>query len=128
MEYVFVYGTLLKHFNNEVLQPIQTYLQEVSIGLVKAELYDLGQYPGLVEITGAAHTVKGEVYSVAEPDKVFAVLDEYEGEEYERKRKLIRLNNSKTIRCWVYVYRQKLSPEHIRIMNGDYLAFIRNKG
>jgi gamma-glutamylcyclotransferase (GGCT)/AIG2-like uncharacterized protein YtfP len=128
MEYVFVYGTLLKHFNNEVLQPIQTYLQEVSIGLVKAELYDLGQYPGLVEITGAAHTVKGEVYSVAEPDKVFAVLDEYEGEEYERKRKLIRLNDSKTIRCWVYVYRQKLSPEHTRIMNGDYLAFIRNKG
>jgi gamma-glutamylcyclotransferase (GGCT)/AIG2-like uncharacterized protein YtfP len=128
MEYIFVYGTLLKQFNNEVLKPIQAYLHVAGSGSIKAELYNLGEYPGLVESASASQIVKGEVYNIQEPGKVFEVLDEYEGDEYKRKRKLVRLNDSKTIRCWVYVYRQKLSPEHKRIMNGDYLAFIRNEG
>ena len=128
MDYLFVYGTLLKHFDYEVLQPLQKFLQFKGNGSLKGELYNLGDYPGYIEKAGALHNVKGEVYLITNPEKVFITLDEYEGKEYSRKRKLVRLNANKNIRCWVYVYRLKPKPEYEKIMSGDYIAFIRNKG
>lgn len=126
MEYLFVYGTLLKHFNIEVLKPLKDNLQWVSEATLPGTLLDLGEYPAYVEST--AGEVKGEVYGLAEPHQVFEVLDEYEGEEYTRKQQWVRLNTEEKIRCWVYVYRLKPRPEHKIIMNGDYVAFIRNRG
>ena len=128
MEYLFVYGTLLKHFNNQVMKPLQPDLQFAGTGYLKGELYDLGEYPAFVEKAAVSQTVTGEVYLIAQPEKVFTILDEYEGEEYSRKIKLVRLDTNKNIRCWVYVYRQKPSPGHTKIISGDYLAFSRNKG
>ncbi|MFD1256261.1 gamma-glutamylcyclotransferase family protein [Mucilaginibacter terrae] len=127
MDYIFVYGTLLKHFENEVLKLLQYSLQLKVGGCIKGELYDLGQYPGFVEKAHNGQMVKGEIYHVLQPEKVFAILDEYEGEEYSRKKKLVRLDTHKNIRCWVYVYRQKPGPGHKKIISGDYLAYIRNK-
>ena len=126
MEYLFVYGTLLKYFNNEVMQSLKNSLEYLSHGELQGRLIDLGEYPALIEDTTG--NVKGEVYRVADTDKVFEVLDEYEGEEYSREKKLVRLDTNNKIRCWVYVYRQKPKPEHEKIMSGDYIAFIRNKG
>lgn len=128
MEYLFVYGTLLKQFDNKVLQPLQNHLQLKGPGVLQGKMYDLGEYPGYIETVEVAATVNGEVYQVNRARQVFAVLDKYEGTEYSREEKLVRLDNDNEIRCWVYVYRQKLSPGCKRIMNGDYLAFIRNKG
>jgi gamma-glutamylcyclotransferase (GGCT)/AIG2-like uncharacterized protein YtfP len=129
MDYLFVYGTLLRHFDHKVLQPLQKFLQFEGNGSLHGELYNLGDYPGFVEnANGFAGNVKGEVYLILNPDEVFAVLDEYEGEEYNREKKLVRLDTNKKIRCWVYVYRLKPTPEHEKIMSGDYIAFIRNKG
>jgi len=125
MEYLFVYGTLLKHFNNEVMQSLNNSLEFVSQGELQGTLVDLGEYPALIEDT--AGKVKGEVYSMTDTDKVLTVLDEYEGEEYSRKQQWVRIDEEK-IRCWVYVYQHAPKPEHKIIMNGDYIAFIRNKG
>lgn len=127
MDYLFVYGTLLAHFDNEVLRPLKAQMQLAGNAEVKGELYDLGRYPAYMESNQATATVKGEVYQVKDAKMVFAVLDEYEGDEYSRKRKMVRLNPHKNIRCWLYVYQQKPAPEHTRIMNGDYIAFYRNK-
>jgi gamma-glutamylcyclotransferase (GGCT)/AIG2-like uncharacterized protein YtfP len=127
MDYLFVYGTLLKQFDNEVLRPLKAQLQLAGQGLLKGKLYDLGQYPGYVEDALATGTVKGEVYHIEDAETVFSALDKYEGIEYSRKKKLVRLGDNKNIRCWVYVYQQKISAEHKRIMNGDYIVFYRNK-
>lgn len=126
MEHLFVYGTLLKHFDIDVLKPLQGCLQFVNKGHVKGTLFDLGEYPAYVEST--LGTVKGEIYSVENAQKVFEVLDEYEGEEYSRKQQWVQLEKEEQIRCWLYVYKLTPGPEHKIIMNGDYLAFIRNKG
>jgi gamma-glutamylcyclotransferase (GGCT)/AIG2-like uncharacterized protein YtfP len=126
MEYLFVYGTLLKHFDIEVLKPLKDKLQFVNEATLPGTLLDLGEYPAYLEST--AGKVKGEVYSMGETQKVFKVLDEYEGDEYSRKQQWVRLNTEEKVRCWVYVYRLKPQPEHKIIMNGDYVAFIRNKG
>ncbi|NCD70386.1 gamma-glutamylcyclotransferase family protein [Mucilaginibacter agri] len=131
MEYLFVYGTLLKDFKHKARFPVEEHLQFISEATVKGALYDLGNYPGYVEEpTG---DVKGEIYLVSEIDKVFEILDEYEGlfdnePEYIRKKKEIEIPNGETIESWIYIYQQAIRPEHKRIMNGDYLAFIRNKG
>lgn len=126
MEYLFVYGTLLKHFDIEVLKPLKDKLQFVNEATLPGTLLDLGEYPAYLE--SAAGKVKGEVYRMAETQKVFEILDEYEGDEYSRKQQWVRLNTEEKVRCWVYVYRLKPQPEHKIIMNGDYVAFIRNKG
>jgi len=126
MEYLFVYGTLLKHFNNEAMQALNNSLEFESYGELQGTLIDLGDYPAFVE--GTKGCIKGEVYRIADIDIVFEVLDEYEGKEYNRKQKWVRLNTEEDIRCWVYVYQLKPKPEHKIIMNGDYIAFIRNKG
>lgn len=128
MEYLFVYGTLLSEFDAEVMPPLQAFMQIKDKGFVKGHLYNLGEYPGFVEVANAAYAIKGEVYYVNNPQKVFAILDKYEGPEYSRKRKLVKLQSGKNIRCWVYVYIQKPAPQHDKILSGDYLAFIRNKG
>ncbi len=128
MDYLFVYGTLLKQFDHEVLQPLQKLLHFEGNGSLQGELYNLGEYPGFIETgKGVSENVKGEVYLILNPEEVFTALDRYEGEEYSRKQKLVRLNTKK-IRCWVYVYRLTPNPEHEKIMSGDYIAFIRNKG
>ena len=126
MEYLFVYGTLLKHFNIDVLKPLQNDILLISEATLEGKLFNLGEYPAYVESTEGY--VKGEVYSIVQPHKVFEVLDEYEGEEYSRKLKWVRLNTEEKIRCWVYVYQLTPKPEHEIIMNGDYIAFIRNEG
>ena len=83
MEYLFVYGTLLKHFNNEVMRNLNNSLEFVSHGELQGKLIDLGAYPAYVEDT--IGQIKGEVYGIADTKKVFEILDEYEGEKYSRK-------------------------------------------
>ncbi|MVN92444.1 gamma-glutamylcyclotransferase family protein [Mucilaginibacter aquatilis] len=127
MEYIFVYGTLLKTFNAGVMRSVQEYLHFEGKGSILGQLYDLGQYPGLVEVASATDTITGEVYRTNNAQAVFAVLDEYEGDEYNRVVKTVKLGNQKEINCWVYVFIQELHPSHIKIINGDYLAYIRDK-
>lgn len=127
MDYIFVYGTLLKHFNAGVMRSVQQHLQFEENGSMLGQLYDLGQYPGLVEVADATDTIVGEVYRVNNAQAVFTVLDEYEGDEYNRVLKTVKLDNQREINCWVYIFVQDIHPAHIRIINGDYLAYIRDK-
>jgi gamma-glutamylcyclotransferase (GGCT)/AIG2-like uncharacterized protein YtfP len=126
MECLFVYGTLLKSFDHEVIRSVGHHLQLNGPGTLMGRLYDLGDYPGYVEAADG-YLIQGEVYQVKEPQKVFNVLDEYEGEEYVRKRLIVQLNGSEDIRCWVYVYQDTLPPQCKEIINGDYIAFVSNK-
>ncbi|OKS89460.1 gamma-glutamylcyclotransferase family protein [Mucilaginibacter polytrichastri] len=130
MEYLFVYGTLLKHFNHKARQPVEEHLQFISNATVKGALYDLGNYPGYVEKEPGE--VKGEIYLISEIDKVFEVLDVYEGlfnddPEYIRNKIAVQLPGGEEIESWIYTFRQQLRPEHKRIIDGDYIAYV-NKG
>jgi gamma-glutamylcyclotransferase (GGCT)/AIG2-like uncharacterized protein YtfP len=130
MEYLFVYGTLLQDFNHKVRQEIEEHLQFISKATIKGALYDLGNYPGYVE--ELAGDVQGELYLVNEIDKVFKVLDEYEGlfndePEYSRKKIAVQLPGGENVESWIYIFQQQLRPEHKRIIDGDYIAYV-NKG
>jgi gamma-glutamylcyclotransferase (GGCT)/AIG2-like uncharacterized protein YtfP len=132
LECLFVYGTLLKEAQSEVLKLIQPFWTFESEGYLQGVLHNLGNYPAAVEDTTAQTMVKGEVYLLTEPAKIFSLLDEYEGindydPEYKREKKIVTLPGGRIKECWVYVYNKVLSPDLNRIASGDYLAFVQNK-
>lgn len=132
MEHLFVYGTLLNHFKNDTLLSIEKFLKFKSNGYLKGKLYDLGEYPAVVEDADTLDNVKGEVYLINNPDKVFDILDEYEGvndveAEYKRKKKLVTLSEGKNIKSWVYVYKKQIEPNLKKIVGGDYVSFMKGR-
>ncbi len=128
MEHLFVYGTLLSHFNNEALSAVAELMKYEGKGKLKGRIFDLGAYPALITSADENFDVQGEVYQLVSTEKVFAALDEYEGDEYRRELHLVQLEGGKEIRCWVYVYEPELDKNVIQIIGGDYLAYIRNEG
>ena len=132
MEHLFVYGTLLNHFKNDTLLAVEKFLKFKSNGYLKGNLYDLGEYPAVVEDAGTSEKVKGEIYLINNPEKVFDILDEYEGvnevePEYKRKKKVVTLSEGKKIKSWVYVYKKQLEPSLKKIVGGDYISFMKNR-
>jgi gamma-glutamylaminecyclotransferase len=76
MSLVFVYGTLKRGCSNHHYLEGQTFLGEVRTAGGFA-LFDLGGYPGMVEVPGEPGSVGGEVWSV--DAACLASLDELEG-------------------------------------------------
>ncbi len=132
MEHLFVYGTLRKAFENDILRPILPYIKFQGIGFLKGKLFDLGEYPAVIESSSDSEKVKGEIYEIKDPEIVFNVLDEYEGvndvtAEYSRRKKIVSFTKGKRIKSWVYIYNQSFHSKLNQIKDGDYLAFINRK-
>lgn len=132
MERLFVYGTLRKAFNNEVLKTVSNNLHFEGNGYLKGKLYDLGEYPGVVDYHSGENQVKGEVYTVENPEFVFNLLDDYEGvnepiAEYKRCKKIVLLPQGNRIKSWVYLYNLPINKNSRLISSGDYLSFIKKK-
>ena len=133
-EFLFVYGTLRKAFDNKILLSVSDNLQYVGIGYLKGVLYDLGEYPGMV-IDKNGELVKGEIYKIDENrNLVFQLLDEYEGyyknekkqSEFLRKKTTIRLRNGGQIDSWVYSFNYHTKDHLKKISTGDYIRYLRN--
>ncbi|MEO8147978.1 MAG: gamma-glutamylcyclotransferase family protein [Bacteroidia bacterium] len=136
-DYIFLYGTLRKEFNHHVFKKVEDKLDYVGKGFVKGKIFDIGEYPGLIESTGNQSVVEGDVYSIKnETEKVFKLLDRYEGfiegnlnkSEYIRKRKDIQLiREDKKIRSWIYIYNRTKHKNFKEIFTGDYLKYYKTK-
>ena len=115
---LFVYGTLLRGLERESVLSNSKFLGTV---VVRAKMYDLGRYPGIIEGEGQ---VIGEVYEI---DQItLKKLDEVEGyfpdnplgSEYIRKEVEI-LSTEVDEPVIAYFYNQKVK-ESDRIVCGDY--------
>ena len=124
-KYLFVYGTLLDEKNE-----YGAYLKNNSIyyneGKLQGELYDIGDYPGAINLTECDTWVHGLIFTVSDLSAVLKVLDDYEGfgeecaqpNEFVRKLLPVEADND-TINCWVYLY--NLPVENFRhIKSGKY--------
>ena len=79
---------------------------------VRGRLYDLGEYPALVDtVDPEAGWVAGHVRAV-EPTELSGRLDEYEGVAEGLYRRL-RTTTRGGLDVWVYVYAQPLPPHSI---------------
>ena len=114
-ELVFVYGTLRRGGSNHFRMAGATFH---SVGTVKARLYHIDWFPGIVLGPGA-DAVIGEVFAV--PPAVLGALDAFEGPEYRRVRVEVHGEATRMPEVWIWEW---LGPvdESRRIPHGDWLA------
>ena len=135
MEYLFVYGTLLKNSGHPMAELIKSAGKPVGKAVFNGQLFMVDYYPGAVPSTEKTDRVQGEVYEFEQPDHVFKLLDDYEEfdpnspatSEFIRKKVTVQLlKNRRSIRVWAYLFNhpvQELQP----IETGNFEHFLRQK-
>ncbi len=127
---VFFYGTLMTGFDRRRRTGIDSMLDWVGRGTIRAALFDLGIYPAAVPDPDGV--VWGEVYRALDIDKVLAGLDEIEGHSptmpevslYNRQEMPVAYEDGTTGDAWVYFYNAPLGRAE-RITSGDYLEYLK---
>ncbi|HTE00280.1 MAG TPA: gamma-glutamylcyclotransferase family protein [Mucilaginibacter sp.] len=107
---LFVYGTLLDG-DNEYAIYLKNNTRFYAEGQLKGKLYDIGEYPGAVLSQGSDEYIFGAILQLNDPEKVLALIDDYEGfgrdqpypNEFVRVSTEIERGAGMVI-CWVYLY------------------------
>lgn len=108
MEYLFVYG-VFRDSGKSLLKNV-TFCGRAN---VTGTIYRVNQfYPGFIREGNTK--VWGDVYLIDE--SLFKDLDEFEGEEYNRKK----IRTSLDIECWIYEWKGEVK-EFDEIKCGDWL-------
>lgn len=126
---LFCYGTLLPGQPNHHLLAGAVRGQAAAT-LAGSVLYDLGEYPMLLEQGDAA--VSGMVFQVAADhyQQVLAALDELEGYDparpaasiYTREAREAVLSNGEAVPVWVYVGQPRFAAAGTPIAGGDWVS------
>ncbi len=111
---LFVYGTLKRGFSNPWSRRLWARARFAGEATLPGRLYDLGPYPAFVE-DGSPTRVHGEVAEL-EDAGVLQQLDRYEGSQYARVLRRVRMQDGREREAWVYVYRAPLV--HARLVPG----------
>jgi len=122
---LFVYGGLLKGMT---LSPFIESARYLGPGYIKAKIYFLGQFPGIVQ---GNDVVFGELYELKLDDLPgLDKIEDYHPENLEKSsyiRKKTEVNilpfGDKLI-AEAYFYNRPIEDEHIYIPHGDYRRFI----
>jgi gamma-glutamylcyclotransferase (GGCT)/AIG2-like uncharacterized protein YtfP len=131
-EHLFVYGTLRIGYDLKLKEKVNHLIRYIGQGKVKAELYDLGRYPGAVR-SRKGREVIGDVFELNDAEQVLRTLDKYEGvgpdkgaAEFVRRKSRVMLRSGTTITAWVYWY--NFDPANkTRIRQKSYLNYLKNK-
>jgi gamma-glutamylcyclotransferase (GGCT)/AIG2-like uncharacterized protein YtfP len=126
--YFFVYGTLItgeKRFNYPALVPLRESIREARVE--GAELYDLGDFPGMVRVEDRKSYVYGEVQKFTSVDRALKILDRLEqynptdikNSLFRREEVKAILDDGTEIMAWAYFYNQPLKNAK-RIASGDW--------
>src|SRR5580704_5016787 len=102
--YLFVYGTLRSGSGNEWSRRLAANAEFLGKGRVAGVLFEIGSYPGMTPAQSEGDTVVGEVFQLADPEALWPALDEYEGNEYERRDVPVRMDDGRLVNAWVYYY------------------------
>jgi gamma-glutamylcyclotransferase (GGCT)/AIG2-like uncharacterized protein YtfP len=128
MEYVFVYGTLMRNVNNNMSRFLQANARFIGDAYIYGKLYEVNEYPGAIMSIDPSERVCGNIFEIRNVEAVFKALDEYEGigagnptcYEYVRTQVTAYLEDHTEITTWFYVY--NFSTESLkRIVSGRYL-------
>ncbi len=126
-EYLILYGSLITGESAHSSLNLDKALRLIGERKIKGQLYDLGEYPGLVLGEGE---VQAELYLVVDKSSILK-LDEYE--EYDRHKKekslfwrttmRVPLNSKVTVDAWIYFYNQSIEDK-AQIISGSWKEHI----
>lgn len=132
MNSIFVYGTLMKGFDNHE-KFLSDYITEQKKGWMKGKLYHLPYgYPAVIEGEGI---VRGEIYYLRNIEDVLPKLDWLEdfnqagtNEMYIRLKQKVQDENNSISLCYVYFWSPKRINELLNtgvyIEDGDWRRFV----
>src|SRR5690606_16371739 len=133
--YLFVYGSLRSGFQSNAYEYISRYFSFFGQAHVRGRLFDMGEYPAAVPVSGD-HFIKGELYRVKnEKEFSWAIgqLDDYEGviveagEEPFYRREIVDVYvNDAIVPAWIYWYNGDVSGRPA-IDSGDLLEYLKNR-
>lgn len=107
-DYIFVYGLFRDQAKN-----LLGFIEHLGKATVDGEIYKVNEfYPGFIR--GRKGKVYGDVYIFNREN--LPQLDEYEGDEYDRKRIMTSLG----IECWIYEFKYDVSGFDL-IKAGDWM-------
>lgn len=129
-QYLFVYGSMRRGTGIPQQRLLRSHAELIGEARIKAIMFDLGRYPGIVLTTNKSSIVTGELYRIRHHrlHELLTQLDEYEEcsdtfeEPHEFRRDLVKARlsrNAQEYRAWVYVYNRDISHCD-RIPSGDY--------
>ena len=135
IEYLFAYGLLRGEFDSPMADLMAQHARRVGPAKLRAQLFDIGGYPGVIEPNTDNQFVLGELFEVTDPAQLWSPLDVFEGiggghaqpYEYERAIADVTTKQGDAVRAWVYWYRWPLDGK-VRICSGDYLQRVASTG
>lgn len=110
LDLLFVYGTLRNGFENPYARLLHVEADLVGPATVRGSIFRVKHYPAYKSEPDGE--VRGELYRLRNPEMTLRVLDEYEGEDFER----VAVNG-----YWLYRYLREPAAD-ARIASGDFLA------
>ena len=117
MDYpLFVYGTLRSGSEHAFARLLRETSDLVCTGRLRGSLYRIAGYPGWVE--DSQDFVTGEVFQPRDAGSLMMELDEYEGSEYQRVRRMVETASGER-ECWVYLYVEPVDDKS-RLISGDW--------
>lgn len=102
VELLFVYGTLKRGWNNDWSRRLWHSAEFLGSATVQGRLHLITTYPGLVDSSNPANLVHGELARL--DPSLLADLDAYEGSEYSRVRRPVRLESGVTVDASLYLF------------------------
>lgn len=125
--YLFVYGTLMQASGHAMHQVLKAHSQFVCQAWMLGKLYQIHDYPGVIQSTNSNERVYGELYHLTEPERVLNRLDDYEAcsaafptpHEYDRQLIDVHTSDTKTLKAWTYLYNHPVI-ERNRILTGYF--------
>jgi gamma-glutamylcyclotransferase (GGCT)/AIG2-like uncharacterized protein YtfP len=110
LDLLFVYGTLRSGFENPYARLLHSEAELIGPATVGGSIYRVRHYPAYRNHPDGE--VRGEVWRLKNPEMTLRVLDDYEGEDFER----VVVNGH-----WLYRY-LPVPPAGSRILSGDFLS------
>lgn len=133
---LFVYGTLLRGFENAPFLGSPDKAVFFLAGKIPCALYDLGPFPAILkpaEGKPGEHCTHGEIYQVNDPLVLFETLDLIEGYNHQHPQRSLYIREKITAdtregpkEVWAYFYNQPLENA-VLIESGNYRDYIAGK-
>ena len=129
--FLFVYGTLRKGTDTYFAEQLRCRAVLIGPAYLRAQLFLVEDYPGVIDSSHPKHRVVGEVYALPQGEQgtdLLSLIDQYEEcgandplpTEYVRVERPVDLLSGETIIAYVYLYNCS-TAQLMLIKTGDFL-------